>query len=55
MGDEWIAALTQLADDPGLRRRMGKAGRVKAERDYSLLVTAPKIARLLEDAARSKR
>lgn len=51
-GDDWIAALTQLADDPSLRWRMGLAGRAKVEREYSLQVTAPKIAQLLIDAVK---
>ncbi len=33
---EWIAAATLLADDPMLRRRMGAAGRLRVETDYSL-------------------
>ncbi len=33
---EWVDAVRQLADDPGLRRRMGTAARRRVEADYSL-------------------
>jgi glycosyltransferase involved in cell wall biosynthesis len=46
---EWIAALTRLRKDPVLRRRMGQAGRAKVESQYSLQVTAPRLAAVLRD------
>ena len=45
----WIRALTRLRDDPQLRRAMGKAGRLKAEANYSLQITAPRMAYLIWD------
>jgi glycosyltransferase involved in cell wall biosynthesis len=33
---EWIAAIRTLANDPALRLRMGRAGRERLERDYSV-------------------
>ena len=48
---EWESALRTLATDPALRHRMGQAGRVKVERDYSLQVAAPKLAGWLVEAA----
>jgi glycosyltransferase involved in cell wall biosynthesis len=47
--DEWKDALQTLVKDPELRHRMGQAGRKKVERDYSLQVHGPRVARLLED------
>ena len=49
--DEWRDALTTLARDPALRRRMGRAGREKVEREYSLQVQGPRVAQLLRDVA----
>jgi glycosyltransferase involved in cell wall biosynthesis len=37
---QWVAALSQLAHDPGLRRRMGSAGRKRVEKDYGVSVGA---------------
>lgn len=50
---EWRRALTTLRDDASLREAMGKAGRIKVESAYSLQVTAPRLERLLEEAAKS--
>ena len=52
---EWEWALRTLAADPILRHRMGKAGRAKVEREYSLQVTSPLLGRWLADAASSVR
>ncbi len=49
--DEWARALRTLRDSPELRARMGQAGRKKVERLYSLQVHAPRIARMLLEAA----
>jgi glycosyltransferase involved in cell wall biosynthesis len=34
--DEWVTAVQTLANDPELRRRLGRAGREQAEREYSV-------------------
>ena len=39
-----------FADDSDLRERIGKAARRKVEREYSLQVTAPRLAALLRSA-----
>lgn len=49
--DEWVRALEVLRDDAGLRRRLGAAGRALVERSYSLQVTGPLMADLLNEAA----
>ena len=48
---EWLQALHALAQDPGLGRAMGEAGRRKVEREYSLDYAAPLLARALTSAA----
>jgi glycosyltransferase involved in cell wall biosynthesis len=47
---QWVQALRTLRHDHGLRGRMGKAARRKVEREYSLQVTAPRLASLLRSA-----
>ena len=47
---EWIDTLTQLRDDADLRRRMGQAGRIKQEREYSLESAAPRLIEILRSA-----
>ena len=49
---EWIDALTQLRDNPELRRRMGQAGRIKQEREYSLETAAPRLIEILRGAGK---
>ncbi|HEX7710259.1 MAG TPA: glycosyltransferase family 4 protein [Sphingomonadaceae bacterium] len=49
--DEWREALAKLLNSAELRRKMGDAGRLKVERQYSLQACAPKIAELLRQAA----
>lgn len=48
---EWEAALRALAVDAELGRRLGRAGRSKVERAYSLQAVAPQLAGLLRSAA----
>jgi len=48
--DEWRAALACLRDNPALCRQMGQAGREKFKAQFSLQVTAPKLAALLGSA-----
>lgn len=44
---EWVRSLAALRDDKGLRERMGRTGRAKAEAGYSLQVTAPRLEALI--------
>jgi len=44
---EWIEALLALADSPGLRAKMGAAGRSVIERLYATKVIAPRLAKYL--------
>ncbi len=48
---EWDVALRTLIADPALRRTMGKAGRRKIEKQYSLQVQGPRVASLLREIA----
>lgn len=48
---EWREALDTLAADPDLRRRMGEAGRRKAEAEYSLGRHGPRVAWILSGVA----
>ena len=47
---EWCDALDALCEDAALRKRMGDAGRKMMEQNYSLQVTAPRLADLLHSA-----
>lgn len=47
---DWVRALEELRRDPGLRARLGAAGRRKVEETYSLAVAAPRLLSLLESA-----
>lgn len=49
---EWRAALVRLVEDAALRRDMGKAGRERADHDYSLASQAPRLVALLKAAVR---
>lgn len=48
---EWRAALEQLISDEGLRQRLGAAGRIRVERQYSLAVHARRVVDLFKSAA----
>lgn len=48
--DEWVEKIGRLATDPGLRRRVGLAGRATVEERYSLRVNAPKMTETLLQA-----
>jgi glycosyltransferase involved in cell wall biosynthesis len=50
---EWTQALSQLVGDVDLRARMGHAGRVKVEREFSLAAWGPRVVSLLVEAATS--
>lgn len=45
--DDWIQALLMLKANKELRQRMGEAGRKLVETEYSLQVTAPQLAEIL--------
>jgi len=49
---QWIDALNTLAEDEDRRRAMGEAGRRDVESQYSVQVTAPRLAALLREAAK---
>lgn len=51
---EWREALMTLLNDPGLRGRMGAAGRKKVEREYSLQVYGPKVAQIFRELIEGK-
>lgn len=48
---EWAEALWRLKADPELRRAMGEEGRRMVEEKYCLQVTAPRLHRILLEAA----
>lgn len=52
---DWFLALETLIQNPALRARMGLAGRERVEQHYSLDVTAPRFASLLELAVAKAR
>lgn len=52
---DWIERLDRLVLDPELRRRLGAAGRRRAEERYSVSVAVPALAAVLERAAATAR
>jgi glycosyltransferase involved in cell wall biosynthesis len=50
---EWNNALDELCTDALLRKRMGSAGRAIVEKNYSLKVTAPKLAAIFRSVAKN--
>jgi glycosyltransferase involved in cell wall biosynthesis len=46
----WQDSLEQLITSPSLRTRMGRAGRARVEREYSVAVQAPRLANALHNA-----
>lgn len=46
---DWIRAFCVLRDNHILRERMGKAGRIKVERQYCIQVTAPLMVSLIRE------
>ena len=50
---EWATTLRALIDDEELRARVGGAGRVRVEREYSVEATLPLWEHALRDAAAS--
>ena len=49
--EEWVVALRRLVADPGLRERMGAAGRARVTDRYSVQAVAPQMAKALISAA----
>jgi glycosyltransferase involved in cell wall biosynthesis len=49
--EEWRAAITQLANDADLRKRMGEAGRARVEAHYSIQQFGPRMAELIHSLA----
>ena len=46
---DWVEKIERLLCDPGLRKRLGDAGRKTIEEKYSLAVNAPKLAAMMRD------
>jgi glycosyltransferase involved in cell wall biosynthesis len=49
--EEWRQALVSLYEDAGLRKKMGSAGRQRAEKEYTLQITAPRLLDILTTAS----
>jgi glycosyltransferase involved in cell wall biosynthesis len=49
---EWAEAISRLASDPPLRRRMGEAGRQRVARHYSVTAWGPRLAAAIDAVAR---
>jgi glycosyltransferase involved in cell wall biosynthesis len=49
---QWLDALTALVDDAAMRQRLGAAGRARVVEAYSVQAVAPRLAKLLREAAR---
>jgi len=52
---DWALAIRTLAADPVLRETMGRAGRARIERDYSLQTHAPRLAALIQGVVEDAR
>ncbi len=50
---DWLSVLTRLIDDASLRMRMGNAGRVRVENNYSLDMATVKLQHLLLSIAKT--
>ncbi len=49
--DQWVEALSALADDRDLTKKFGLAGRKRVEQHYSLRVAAPTLVEALRQVA----
>jgi glycosyltransferase involved in cell wall biosynthesis len=52
--EEWIEKLSMLIENPGLRQRLGSAGRITVEEEYSVKVNVPKFLEVLEKVYKTK-
>lgn len=52
--EEWVHYLDLLLEDGSLRERLAREGRITVEEKYSLKTHAPRLADVLEDAAKMK-
>jgi len=50
---EWASAISQLARDPQLRRKMGDAGRRRVDRQFNAARWGPRFAAVVAEAART--
>ncbi len=53
--DAWTRALTRLAEDRALAERLGREGRATVVSEYSVLVSAPKMARVIQEVGEERR
>jgi glycosyltransferase involved in cell wall biosynthesis len=53
--EEWISRLRQLLYDVNLREKIGRAGRISVEQNFSAQVVAPQVAHLFNSIAPSSR
>jgi glycosyltransferase involved in cell wall biosynthesis len=52
--EEWAHCLDLLLENASLRERLAREGRITVEEKYSLKTHAPRLADLLEEAAKMK-
>jgi glycosyltransferase involved in cell wall biosynthesis len=52
--EDWVRCLDLLLEDASLRERLARAGRITVEEKYSLKAHAPRLADVLEEAAKMK-
>jgi len=50
--EQWSTSLQALIEDPGLRSRLGQAGRARVETDYSLASQAPRLVEVFREVIR---
>jgi glycosyltransferase involved in cell wall biosynthesis len=53
--EEWVRRLDLLLEDGALRKRVAREGRITVEEKYSLKAQAPRLADVLENAAKMKK
>lgn len=52
--EDWVNSLERLLTDTEMRKRMGKAGRLRVEEEYCIQKTAPKLAGWLKQVAEGR-